>query len=92
METVVRLDGAVGRTLERLIEMGYYKTKSEAIRAGILELEREYQVLQTPQELEAELVIKKIQSLEEQDRKGKIKWHTLDDVLKEAGIKRSDLR
>ncbi|MDE1824780.1 MAG: hypothetical protein KGH61_00985 [Candidatus Micrarchaeota archaeon] len=42
METIVRLDGAAEAILEELVKKSFYKTKSEAIRAGILELGREY--------------------------------------------------
>jgi Arc/MetJ-type ribon-helix-helix transcriptional regulator len=35
---LVRLDGVVAETLNELIKRGYFSTKSEAIRAGILRL------------------------------------------------------
>ena len=45
MEMVVRLEGVVENVVERLLAQGYYKTKAEVIRAGILELGKEYQVM-----------------------------------------------
>jgi Arc/MetJ-type ribon-helix-helix transcriptional regulator len=42
METVVRLEGAVESALESLIAQGFFKTRAEAIRAGILSLAKEY--------------------------------------------------
>ncbi len=42
MDTVVRLDGAVEQALENLLEAGYFKTRAEAIRAGILSVAKEY--------------------------------------------------
>lgn len=46
METVVRFSGVVEAILSQLVEEGYFKTKSEAIRAGVLELGKEYHLLE----------------------------------------------
>jgi Arc/MetJ-type ribon-helix-helix transcriptional regulator len=45
METVVRFEGVIENVLDELVKAGYFKTKSEAIRAGILELGKEYNIL-----------------------------------------------
>ncbi|HIH19881.1 TPA: hypothetical protein HA244_01295 [Candidatus Micrarchaeota archaeon] len=84
MEAVVRFDGAVAATLEKLVELGYFKTKSEAIRAGVLELGKEYNLLKTPQELEAELVIRKVEQIDREIDEGKRKTYPLDEVLRES--------
>ena len=43
METLlVRFSGAVEKVLDKLIKEGYFATKSEAVRAGLLELGKEY--------------------------------------------------
>ena len=42
MDAVVRLEGAVESALENLIAQGFFKTRAEAIRAGILSLAKEY--------------------------------------------------
>lgn len=42
METVVRIEGAVEQALENLITQGFFKTRAEVIRAGILSLAKEY--------------------------------------------------
>lgn len=47
-EVLLRLNGVVERILEMLVKKGYYKTKSEAIRAGILELGKEYALITGP--------------------------------------------
>jgi Arc/MetJ-type ribon-helix-helix transcriptional regulator len=82
METVVRLEGAVEALLKRLIELGYFKTKNEAIRAGILELAREYKVFKTPEELEDEFAVAKMQKVDEEVRAGKRKLLTMDEMKK----------
>ncbi|MCX6777762.1 MAG: hypothetical protein NT157_02655 [Candidatus Micrarchaeota archaeon] len=45
MESLVRFEGIVEEVLNELVEAGYFKTKSEALRAGILGLGKEYRIL-----------------------------------------------
>jgi len=82
MEAVVKLDGAVAIILEKLVSLGYFKTKSEAIRSGILGLGKEYRVINSPEDIEAELVIRKAQRIESEIKQGKRKTISLDDALK----------
>lgn len=84
MEVMVRLDRAVEDVVERLVDYGYFKTRSEAIRAGLLELGKEYKVLPTPQEIEDELAVRKMQKIDENVRSGKIKLVPLEEVLKKS--------
>lgn len=80
----MRLEGAVAVILEELVKQGFYKTKSDAIRAGILELGKEY----IPKsELEARLVSAKIKRIELQIKKGKVKLVPLKDMAKKVGVK-----
>ena len=44
-DILVRLKGVPEEVLFALVQKGYYKTKSEAIRAGLLELGRQYELL-----------------------------------------------
>ena len=88
MEAVTRFEGAVEAILNKLVESGYFKTRSEAIRAGILELGKEYSIMQTPEDLEAELVIRKVEKIDREIDAGKRRTHSLDSVLKQAGLKR----
>ncbi|MFH0818150.1 MAG: hypothetical protein V1909_05985 [Candidatus Micrarchaeota archaeon] len=83
METVVRIEGAVELVLERLLNEGYYKTKAEAIRAGILELGREYSLVGDE---EAYLVSKKIRQMRAQVKSGKKKMYSIEEIAKEAGV------
>ena len=84
VQTVVRFEGAVGSALKKLVALGYFKTKSEAIRAGVLELGKEYGVLGTPKDLEAELVIRKMERIDQEIDEGKRKLVPLDVVLAES--------
>ena len=44
----VRVRGATAKILEELVEKGYYSTKAEALRAGILHLAEEYGMIGSP--------------------------------------------
>lgn len=84
MEMVVRLDGMVEKILNLLVKQGYYKTKTEAIRAGILWIGRDYNLIADP---ERTLVSKRIKQMQAEVRSGKKRMIPLEEVAREAGIK-----
>ncbi len=47
-EILVRLEGIPEEILEKLMKEGYYKTKTEAIRAAVIELGKEYGLVGSP--------------------------------------------
>ncbi|VVB65757.1 Uncharacterised protein [Candidatus Gugararchaeum adminiculabundum] len=81
-DMLVRLDGSVEETLKRLVEAGFFKTKAEAVRAGILELGKEYHVVKSREELMDELAAAKMQMMDEEIKSGKRKTYTLADIKK----------
>lgn len=91
MEAVVRLDGAVADVLDRLVELGYFRTRSEAVRMGILELGKEFAVLRNPQELEDMLVVKKLEQEDALVKAGKLNVLSEEEAIgkykKELGLK-----
>lgn len=72
METLVKMSGVPEDILNILVARGYFKTKTEAMRAGILELGKEFNLLSNPKELELELVAIRI-AKQEAERKPKEK-------------------
>ncbi len=86
-EMLIRLDGSVEQTLNRLVEAGFFKTKTEAIRAGILELGKEYQVVKSKEEIMDELAVAKMQRLEAEFKAGKRKVFTEEEVKRKYGLK-----
>jgi Arc/MetJ-type ribon-helix-helix transcriptional regulator len=73
----------VEKIVETLLERGYYKTKAEAIRAGILELGREYALIGR----EAVLVAKRISEMEEDVKEGKHRYVPIEETARKAGVK-----
>ncbi len=86
-ETLVRMEGVQELIVDRLTKSGMYKNKSEVIRAGILHLGKEYKVFKSLQELEDELVVRKMQKLSAEIRSGKRKTFTEEEVKKKYGFK-----
>ena len=93
LEAVVRLDGAVADVLERLVGLGYFRTRSEAIRVGVLELGKEFNVLRDPQELEDMMAAAKMEKIDAEVKSGKRKVLSEGEALgkyrKELGLKKS---
>ena len=52
MNMNVRLEGMSETILDKLIELGYFKSKNDAIRVGLVELAIKYNVMPTKEEIE----------------------------------------
>jgi len=88
MDTLVKINGVPAITLGLLIEKGYFKTKAEVIRAGILNLGEKYALnLKDPKEMELNLVALKIKAQEKEMKKSGKKYLTLEEVKKKYGLK-----
>jgi Arc/MetJ-type ribon-helix-helix transcriptional regulator len=85
-DILVHLDGSVELTLKRLVEAGFFKTKAEAVRAGILELGKEYHVVKSREELLDELAVAKMQRIDEEIKSGKRKASSEAEVRKKYGF------
>ena len=86
-DVLVRIQPAQELVLEKLTKTGIFKTRSEAIRAGIMGLGKEYSIFKTAQEIEDELVVRKMKWLSEQTKLGKRKVFTEEEVKKKYGFK-----
>ncbi len=79
-DILVHLDGEVEKTLRRLVETGFFKTKAEAVRAGILEMGRDYYVVKSKDELMDELALQKMQRMELEIKAGKRRVYSEAEV------------
>lgn len=84
MQVITRIEGASARILRKLVKRKYYSTKSEAVRAGVLELGLKWSI--SPEEEEEELVARKMRKMRSEIKSGKKKIISLRDVAKEAGV------
>ncbi len=90
-QTLVRLEKAQETVIKNLRENGYFRTKSEAIRAGIMELGRHYDIVA----VHGDMVIKQVtdprelailRKVSERIRKSGKKPETLEEVNKRYGF------
>ena len=84
MDTVVRLEGAVESIVNTLLSQGYYKTKAEVIRAGILELGREHMLIGFSND---QLAARKMARIDAEIESGKRNITPLREVMKKYGVK-----
>ncbi len=80
-EVLVKLRGAPEVVLNRLVKEGYFGSKSDAIRMGIVLLGKELGVLN-----EEELVSKKVAKLEKKRKAGKLKTISWEKVKEIEGL------
>lgn len=83
-EFIVRLKGKQDEIIDNLVSEGYFNTKSEVIRAGILELYNKYFDNVTKEEVE--LVNKGIKAEMKKLKESKVKLNSLDEIKKKYGI------
>ncbi|PIN84822.1 MAG: hypothetical protein COV47_05385 [Candidatus Diapherotrites archaeon CG11_big_fil_rev_8_21_14_0_20_37_9] len=86
-ETLVRMEGAQELIVDKLTKNGLYKTRSEVIRAGVLELAEKHKLFKNAKELEDELAVKKMQKISEEISKGKLKTQSWQEVKKKYNFK-----
>ena len=79
MKTTISITGFPEMVLQRAVDLGIARSKTDAIRIGVLELNEHYRLVE---DREAYLVIKKMQKLDEETRAGKRKTLSEEDVLK----------
>ncbi len=86
-ETLVRMEGAQELIVEKLTKNGFYKTRSEVIRAGVLELAAKHKLFKNARDIEDELVVRKMREISEEIRHGKRKVFTEAQVKAKYGFK-----
>ena len=79
MKTTIEIAGYPEIVLERAVELGIARSKTDAIRLGVLALNQVYHLLDNAED---ELVIRKMQRMEAENEAAGRKPETLEDVLK----------
>ncbi|MEK6924107.1 MAG: hypothetical protein AABW54_02630 [Candidatus Micrarchaeota archaeon] len=78
MKTTIEIAGYPEMVLEKAVEFGIARSKTDAIRLGVLALNQQYHLLEN---VEDELVARKIQSVIEENRRAGRKRETMAGVL-----------
>ena len=80
MHTTIKFTGVLEQILEEAVDEGIAKTKTQALRLAVLELNNKYHLLEKSRE--DELALRKMQRMEEEIASGKRKLLTLAEVKK----------
>ncbi len=86
-EALVRFEGAQELIIEKLTKLGIFKTRSEVIRAGILELGKEYNIFNCAKDIEDELAVRKMKQISEEAKTGKRKVFSEEQIKKKYNFK-----
>lgn len=78
MRTTVALKGAVELVLEKAVELGLARSKTDALRLGVLALNKEYNLIK---DLELELVERKLKKEEAEMKKKGLKYLSEEKAL-----------
>ncbi len=85
--TLVGLQGPQELILEKVVDLGIFKTKSEAIRSAVNNLGKEHKLFKDAQALEDELVLRKMIQIDKEIQQGKRKVFSEEEVKKKYGFK-----
>ncbi|MFH0927714.1 MAG: hypothetical protein V1822_03995 [Candidatus Micrarchaeota archaeon] len=80
VSTVINYEGAVEESLKRLMEMGIFKSKSDAFRVGVVELAAKYGAVKTKEEVIDEMMYKDALPAINKVRAKKAKLYNLDEM------------
>jgi|GEM_PF-611709 len=91
MNVNVNIEGYVENVVNNAIARGIVKTKAEAIRLGLLHLDKEYSLCEKVSKEEIIAVNKKIKEEMADIKKNKEKWYGLNELQKELGIENDNI-
>jgi hypothetical protein len=79
MKTTIQIMGYPEEVLQRAVDAGIARSKTDAIRLGVLALDQQYNLMG---DSEADMVIRKMEQMTADNRKAGLKPLTTEDVLK----------
>jgi hypothetical protein len=79
MKTTIEITGFPELVLERAVELGIARSKTDALRMGVFQLNDRFHLVQ---DIEDELVARKAQQISDEIKSGKRKTETTKDVIK----------
>lgn len=87
MDVLARLEPAHDKIIEKLKKMGIFKTKSEAIRAGIIALAEEYDLFGEIKPITDPRAIRKFRQINEAINAGKMEVYSEEEFRKKYSKK-----
>ena len=78
MRTTLEFEGLPEMILQKAVELGIARSKTDALRMGIFSLNKEFRLVENP---EAELVSSKLAEEEREMKKNKVKYLSEKEAL-----------
>lgn len=82
MNMNIRLEGMSKNILDKLVELGYFKSKNDAIRVGLVELAIKYNVMPTKEEIEDYYYSMKAKKIVDKIDSGEMKTYNSEEMIK----------
>jgi len=78
--TMLQYDNAVELAVERLIQMGIFKSKADIFRVGAIELAAKYGAVKTQEEVIDEMMAQDAEGSYKKAKTGRGRFYRLDDL------------
>ncbi|VVC71775.1 Uncharacterised protein [uncultured archaeon] len=78
--TMLQYDGSVEEAVERLLEIGVFKSKADIFRIGAMELASKYGLVKSKEEVIEEMMFGDAETALRRVRSGKAKLHAISRV------------
>jgi hypothetical protein len=77
---MLQYDGSVADAVERLLQMGVFKSKADIFRVGAMELAAKYGAVKTKEEVIDEMMFKDAESEYRKIKSGKAKFYKSSEI------------
>ena len=78
--TMLQYDNAVELAVERLIQMGIFKSKADIFRVGAMELAAKYGAVKTQEEVIDEMMLQEAENSYKKAKTGKGRFYRLEEL------------
>lgn len=78
--TMLQYEGGVESAVERLLQLGIFKSKADIFRMGAMELASKYGLVKTEEEVVEEMMHKDAEPALRRLKSGKAKLHRLSEI------------
>jgi hypothetical protein len=77
---MLQYEGSVEEAVERLLQLGVFKSKADIFRVGAMELAAKYGLVKSKEEVIEEMMYKDAQSALRKLKSGKARLHRIEEV------------
>jgi len=78
--TMLQYEGSVEEAVDRLLQLGVFKSKADIFRVGAMELAAKYGVVKTKEEIIEEMMYKDAEPALRKLKTGRAKLHRIKDI------------